>query len=322
MILQDQNLRQVITYAALLTLAIYTEPASYIPAVGYALFLLAYAYRPDVRRALWYILPATAAPALLYLPYYVWVSPQRNTHILTVRPPFSDAPLWSQMLHSLAPETQLANFGEALFILLVLGLIAGAWSSFPPFLWPLKLRVNLFSFAGSSAVSILFGLAYASGFNLPLLPQQILFGAPGLVILSFAALDWLVKSKPQLKSFTYAPAALILALLCGPAIYEFVTTPTPDLGELVKTASASLTPQSCIVFVSEGESPFLFLLYDPDLWKHECRDFFSRRIVLASHPWVRPDQQRDAELFFRGLNFTESQRIRVAGGLIIIDEAR
>jgi hypothetical protein len=319
-IIQEPDNRNVAIYAALLTLCIYTEPISYLPAIGYVLFLLRFSGRPAERRALWYILPATALPALLYLPYYAWANPQRNTKLLSVKQPFSDADLLSQTLHSLAPGRQLTEAGAVLFVLLIIGLCAGMWSSFPPFLWPLKMRITLFCLAGGAVIPLLFAIGYAAGYNVALTAQQLLFASPGMVILSFAALDWLIKSKPELKSLTYSSAASLMVVLCAPAIFDFISSPGPNIADLVQAAKENLTSNSCIVFVSEGESPYFFLLYDPTIWDHECRNFFAKRIILASHPWVRPDQQRDAEMVFRGLNFVETRRIRVADSLVIVED--
>ncbi len=51
-------------------------------------------------------------------------------------------------------------------------------------------------------------------------------------------------------------------------------------------------------------------------------NFFHSHIVLASHPYVRKDQQEDAESYFRGLNFVEVKRIRAGGGQIIVMDQR
>jgi hypothetical protein len=63
--LQQPGYRSAGIYAALLTLCIYTEPYSYLPALGYILFLLRFFTAPEERRAFWFLLPATALPALL-----------------------------------------------------------------------------------------------------------------------------------------------------------------------------------------------------------------------------------------------------------------
>jgi hypothetical protein len=321
-IIQQPDLRKTIFYGLFLTLCLYAEPYSFLPAIGYALFLLRFSVRPAERRALWFLLPATATPAILFLPFYAWATNERAKTWLTERVPFSDQPLSTQLIHGLAPGSLWILAGAVLFGLLSVGLLAGVWSSFPPFNWPLRMRVNLFCLAGGSVCSLALAMAFAWAIKAPIVWSELLPAAPGLIILTFAALDWAIKSWPQFRSFAYPATAVMLVALGAPAIFEYLVTPRPDIGELVATARRNLTPGSCIVFVSEGESPFFFLLYDSTIWDRECHDFFSKRIVLASHAWVRPDQQRDAELFFRGLNFVETRRMTSSGGVVIVEEAR
>jgi 4-amino-4-deoxy-L-arabinose transferase-like glycosyltransferase len=319
-IMQEPDYRKIAIYCGLLTACIYTEPLAYLPAVGYVLFLPRFADKPAERRALWFILPATVIPVLLYAPYFAWANKLRNSQLLAVKLPFADADMWLQTLHSLAPGTLISIVGVVLFVLLAIGFGGGVFSSFPIFLWPRRTQINLFCLAGGTLTSIILSAALASAYRISLQPELILFAAPGLVILSFAALDWLTKNNTALRPLTYASAASLLAVLCVPALFEYVTTPAPDVGQLVRMTDQNITQNSCIVFVSERESPYFFLLYDPEIWKHECHNFFSKRIILASHPWVKPEQQRDAELFFRGLDFVEKKRVKVDSGLVIVDE--
>lgn len=80
---------------------------------------------------------------------------------------------------------------------------------------------------------------------------------------------------------------------------------------------------ACVVFVSEQLSEPMFLLFEPRLARYECLNFAHRRIVLASHPYVRADQQQDAESYFHALNFQEAKRVRVGGGqVLVLDQSR
>ena len=63
-------------------------------------------------------------------------------------------------------------------------------------------------------------------------------------------------------------------------------------------------------------------MFDPGLEKYECQNFFHKRAVLAIHPFVRPDQERDARVFFRGLDFKETHIDTVDGGKVIAVDAQ
>jgi hypothetical protein len=119
------------------------------------------------------------------------------------------------------------------------------------------------------------------------------------------------------RGVVFSGAVAILALSAVSDIAYLSSNP-PDIEREAKLVSPELTGDSCVVFVSEGYSKSLFLVFQPQFARHECLNFFHRKIVLASHPYVRPDQQDDAESFFRGLNFVEQKRIRVGGGQIIV----
>jgi hypothetical protein len=111
--------------------------------------------------------------------------------------------------------------------------------------------------------------------------------------------------------------ALLLFALCIPADAVYLLNPPGDLQELAATIRPELGDKGCLVFVSEGLSRNLFLLFEPDLEARECRDFTHTRIVLAEHPYVTPADKRNAELYFRGLNFVEKKRQSEADGQIV-----
>ena len=69
-------------------------------------------------------------------------------------------------------------------------------------------------------------------------------------------------------------------------------------------------------------SRYLFEVFDADLSKHECQNFFHKRVVLAIHPFVKPDQEREARIFFRGLDFEETHRDILGDGKVITMDAQ
>ncbi len=149
-------------------------------------------------------------------------------------------------------------------------------------------------------------------------PGQILGAAPAIPILFAAGVEWSARKQP----FRYIGAAAGLAVLalCVLEDATYLTSRTEDLQSEVAAASTLLTPNSCVVFVSEKLSKAMFLVFDPELGRHECLNFFHRRLILASQPYVRPDQQHDAESYFRGLNFLEVKRMRFYSGQIVVME--
>jgi hypothetical protein len=54
----------------------------------------------------------------------------------------------------------------------------------------------------------------------------------------------------------------------------------------------------------------------------ECLEFFHPRIVMLVHPYVEEAQKKDADVFFRGLNFQEVKRLEVGGGEVIVIEGK
>jgi hypothetical protein len=146
----------------------------------------------------------------------------------------------------------------------------------------------------------------------------MLWALPALVILLCAALDALLRL-PVMKSLTlFGPAVCIAAiLLCIPGDVAYLTTAPADLARLTALVRPQLQGDSCVVFVSQKSSRYLFEVFEPDLAKRECQNFFHKRVVLAIHPFVRPDQERDARVFLRGLDFAETHRDVLGDGKVI-----
>jgi hypothetical protein len=104
---------------------------------------------------------------------------------------------------------------------------------------------------------------------------------------------------------------------------EYLLTKPADLAKLTESVRPQLTGDSCVVFVSQRLSRYLFEVFDPGLTKYECQNFFHKRVVLAIHPFVRADQERDARVFFRGLDFDETNRsVSNEGKVITLDAHR
>ena len=306
-------------YAAALTLCLYTERLSFLPSIGYLLFLFAFVNRSHERRVIWFLLPATAAPVLLFVPYYLWARPLVSAIWLSAPlPPGTPSSIYLQALLDFAGDSFEAY---VLSVLLVVGLFAGVWGLFrvtpgtPPLRIPpteLTRKIAIFCLFGGalSTVSVVLVLDIWNGY--PFHSSQVLWAMPAIVTLTFVALD----RAPEIYKRPLSWAVMILLCLIPDARY--CITPTEDLRSEAALVSPELYGDSCVVFVSERLSRNLFLLFDPDLRTKECGNFFHHRIVLASHAYVTPFQQEDAESFFRGLDFKEFKRIRSGGGQIVV----
>jgi hypothetical protein len=320
--------RNAIWYAVVLTACLYTDFASFTPAVGYVLFLLRFASGKSERRALWFALPPTVASLLLFAPYYAWAHSHLDGVWLSGEPyPGGDWSVWT---------------GAALAVLLLIGLIGGAWSTFPSWrrlmagslmLVPVvpglqRKRIVVFCLSGG-AVAALVPAAIAAVNITAFTPNEFLWAVPGLVLVSCAALERLstLIFPPVLAVLNPVPRVLssVLALLvfalCIPPDAYYLLSPPGDLQALTALIRPELGDDGCLVFVSEGPSRDLFLLFDPSLEARECRNFTHARVVLAEHPYVAPADQRNAELYFRGLNFVEKKRQSQADGQVVTLDA-
>jgi hypothetical protein len=83
-----------------------------------------------------------------------------------------------------------------------------------------------------------------------------------------------------------------------------------------------LEGDACVVFVSQRLSTYIFEVFEPGLEKYECQNFFHKRVILAIHPFVRPDQEQEARIYFRGLDFEETHRDVIGGGKVITLDAQ
>ena len=333
-LLENPGVGKSLLYAITLTACLYTQPSCYLPAVGYLIYLLGFANLKTYRRALWYALVATFLPLAAYAPYYAWAGVQRRGDwLLEQFPAFVVKVSGLQALMSLDPEQGSPWFGIALFGLLMFGLIGGVWSTMPlgsfvegapaPPPGLIKRRAVVFCLAGGAIVTLLgeIGLSgwTAAFFN----PFQALWALPGLVVVFCAALDALARL-PLMKSLSLAgPTLTVFAiLLCIPGDVEYLRTEPDDIAKLAALVRPQLSGDSCVVFVSQRQSRYIFEVFDPTLAKYECQNFFHKRIVLAIHPFVRPEQEREARIFFRGLDFEETDRKLMGDGKVITMDAQ
>ncbi len=316
-LVETPDVRHAVFYGLALTACLYTEASSFLPAIGYVLFLLRFANGKEERRALWCALPPTVLPLFLFAPYYAWAHPK------------VDGQWFSENDHL---NSFLDNWtGLALGVLLLSGWVGGVWAISPqaraaavvnssPVL-TLRTRIILFCLAGGALAAISGGLLSGVRFT-AFTPTEILWATPGLILVSFAAWERLpialvrplAMRVPRLLSPVLAG---LLIALCIPADILYLLRPPGDVASLTRLIRPELGEEGCVVFVSEHLSRHLFLLFDPSLEKSECRSFTHPRIILAEHPYVTPAQKRNAELYFRGLNFVESKRQSAAGGSVV-----
>jgi hypothetical protein len=284
-------------YACLLTCCLYTEPVSFLPAAGYVLFLVRFAGSKMQQTALAYLMPATVLPALLFLPYYTWSSPQRSVDWLSDGPAGDAFWIWTGLL---------------LCVLLLCGIAA----TIPPSDWPASKRTILFCLAGGSIVTITVCWLLDANAKAAFDPAQVLAALPGLLLLSFASLEWLFADRRL-------PAAVLLLILVGlslPPSIEYAMSPGPELSQLAYAIPRRLTKDSCLALVQMHEARSFFLFYEPQLAPSLCKNFFSKRVVLVAYPWVTQQQKQRAETLFQGLNFVPVERVQVAGGEIVVLE--
>lgn len=314
-------------YAVLLTLCIYTDRYAFWVAVGYLLFLFRFVNRAPERRATWYVLPATILPGLAFLPFLLWASSQSHPYW-----PFPPRPAsaFTGFIDTIQAFSGNEWFGVALLLLLLAGFIAGNWATFRPRSMGIPKKVALFCFSGGVITTVLVAAVTDHWLGGVFGEHQIVWAFPATILLTVAALEWLSKGdwlskrdwlgkSPVLRTASVV-AAVALLVLCAIGDYLFFTTPTEDLQTEAALIQPELTHGACVVFVSERFSKVLFQLFAPTLNEDECRNFFHNRIVLASHPYVQPQQQENAESFFRGLNFVVTKRIHAGGGEIVVFE--
>lgn len=316
------QVRNALLYAACLTLCLYTDRYSFLPAIGYLLSLLRFADRAQERRAIWYALPATVVPVILFLPYALWARTHVNADWLTGPAGSLSGIVYLRAVRALAEERWAAYI---LSVLLTAGVIVGGCASFRVTGGAITKRIRLFALSGGVVSTIILSLVLDISLGERFTSAQVLWTVPAVVILICAGLEWVAK-RPGLRRVVVVTAVFVV-VICAAADAQFLTAfpgsaSREDMEAVAAAVPSQLTHNSCVVFVSERFSKSLFLVFQPELASRECLDFFHSRIVLASHPYVRPDQQQDAESYFRGLDMAETQRIRTGGGQVVVMQQR
>lgn len=301
-------------YAALLMACLYTSPFSFLPAIGLLAALFVFVLRAHERRALWFVLPATALPVLLFLPYLVWAQPYKDPHWLFEPSSFpGGTPTVWQPLYALANQGWAAC---GLAFLFLWGFGAALWSAAQFRNTPLGKRRILVCCIGAVVFTIAIALCLDAVNGRTFEASQMLWIAPLLIVLAFAGFEHAARLVRAGWPLPIGAAAILgLSAICD---IGYLASHPPDIGRVAQLVGPELTGDSCVVFVSERYSKLLFLVFQPQVAAHECLNFFHRKVVLASHPYVRPDQQSDAESFFRGLNFLPQKRIHAGGGQILV----
>ena len=323
-LIEEPSLGKAIIYAIALTACLFTQPSSYLPAVGYVICLLGFANLKKYRLALWYALAATVLPLAVYGPYYGWAGPlRRGDWLIDQFPAYASKVIGLEALMSLDPGGWNPWYGLALMGLLIFALVGGVWSAMPlgsfhegappPPANVLRKRAVVFCLAGGALVTFLGETAVNGWANAAFAPYQVLWALPGFCIVFCAALDELSRLFAWRSLRVLGLAICVVAiLLCIPGDVEYLTTQPPDMAKLTELVRPQLTGDACVVFVSQRLSRYLFEVFDQSLSVNECQNFFHKRVVLAIHPFVRADQERDARVFFRGLDFDETNR-KVSG---------
>jgi hypothetical protein len=304
--------KQALYFAVATTACLFADHHAGLPVAGAVLFLLRFSPRPQERKAIWFALAAFTVAIGAYAPFYVWVRSHTNPFWLT------EPGISLNILMFLSP-VEWTFAGSVLLILL-----AAVVSAFVTFRLPqgqLTRRVTLFCLFGSFLITftVVFATAVYTGGGIVL--RELLFAAPSAIILFFAVLDWLAQLL-LVRVVRIAVAALGVAVVitCAWLDFDLLNTSKENLALESTYVAPQLTGDSCVVFVSEKYSRPLFVVFQPGLEAHECQEVFHHRIVLASHPYVHPDQQADAEGYFRGLSYHEVKRIRSGGGQIVVME--
>ena len=299
-------------FALAVAACLFTDRHAGLPAFGTVLFLLRFSGRPQERRAVWFGLGACIVGVGAYAPFYFWAHERANPFWLT-EPGISAS--------SFAEMTLMDWLVAAGLLLIVCGIFAGLFVSFRLPVTQVTRRLSLFCLVGSVFIPVTFAIAYSTYVYLPIAPHDLLYVAPAAVILFVSVLDWLALQERSLQAPT-AAAGIILLALCALADVRFVGSTNSNLALESRYVGPQLHGDSCVVFVSERYSKALFLVFHPELAKEECSTSFHHRIVLASQPYVRPDQQANAESYFRGLSFAEVRRIWSGGGEIVVMESK
>ena len=312
-LVQAPSIARTASYAGVLVVCLYSEPTSFFVCVGSILGLLVFMRSQAIRRVIWHALSAAAVAALLYVPFMVWKERFQGPYWLWGH----DTVYLNQDAWALFREFSGGGaIGYAVSAAFLTGVIVTLWRLIKAPDRDATWRLRFVCFLSGSVLAIVLSLLTDLLSSKPISPERLLFGMPGFVLLFASAMDWLfVKAAP---AGWFAAATLFLLVATGD--YNFLTTHPENFVALSGVAVKELSDDSCVVFLSEKLSRSLFEVIEPRLRQNECLNFFHKRILLLSHPYVLPDEQEDGEDYFRGLNYHEVKRVRAGAGLLVVVE--
>jgi 4-amino-4-deoxy-L-arabinose transferase-like glycosyltransferase len=313
-LIEKPGFRAATLLAVATAACLFTDRHAILPIVGAVFSLLRFSERPQERNALWFALGACVCAVAAYVPYYLWAKTQVSSH-------------WLSEPNLFLPVSREVTFVHLLLSavatpVIFAGICIGGYASFRLPLSRLAQRVTLFCLFGSAVLTI--GLILGIGlYDLTAIPvRDLVYAAPATLVLLVAGYDWGWRQSAggYRRMFMRAPAALLV--LFALVDISFAFGPKQNLTLESRYVEPQVTRDSCVVFVSGYFSRTLFLLSQPTLKNSECQDFFHRRVVLASHPYVSTNELAEAEGVFKGLNFREVRRIRIGRGEIVVYENR
>jgi len=313
-LVQAPSIAGTASYAGVLVLCLYSDPASFFVCVGSILGLLVFMRSKAIRRVIWHALAAAAVAALLYAPFMVWKERfQRPYWLWGHDAVYFNQDAWAALFRDFSGGGVI---GYAVSAALLAGVIVTLWRLIKARDQEATWKLTFVCFLSGSVLAIVMTLLADFLSSKPISPESLLFAMPGCVLLFGSALDWLfVKAAP---AGWLVAAALFLLVTAGD--YNFLTVHPENFEALSGVAVQELTDDSCVVFLSEKLSRSLFDVIEPRLRQKECLNFFHKRILLLSHPYVLPDEQDDGEDYFRGLNYHEVKRVRAGAGVLVVLE--
>jgi hypothetical protein len=313
-LVQAPSIARTASYACVLVACLYSDPSSFFVCVGSILGLLVFMRSEAIRRVIWHALAAAAVAVLLYVPFMVWKERFQGPYWLwghdTV---YLNQDAWAALFRDFSGGGAI---GYAVSAALLTGVIVALWRLIKAPAQDAAWRLTFVCFLSGSILAIVLSLLTDLLSSKPISPERLLFALPGCLLLFASAMDWLfVKAAP---AGWLVAATLFLLVAAGD--YNFLTTHPENFEALSRVAVKELTDDSCVVFLSEKLSRSLFDVIEPRLRQKECLNFFHKRILLLSHPYVLPDEQADGEDYFRGLNYHEVKRVRAGSGVLVVVE--
>jgi 4-amino-4-deoxy-L-arabinose transferase-like glycosyltransferase len=313
-LVQAPSIARTAFYACVLVACLYSDPISFFVCVGSILGLLLFMRSKAIRIVIWHALAAAAVAALLYAPFMVWKERFQGPYWLWGHDAvYFSQDAWAALFRDFSGGGAI---GYGVSAALLAGVIVTLWRLIKARNQEGTWKLTFVCFLSGSVLAIVMSLLTDFLSSKPISPERLLFAMPGCVLLFAFALEWLfVKAAPV---GWLVAATLFLSVAAGD--YSFLTTHPENFEALSRVAVNEFTDDSCVVFLSEKLSRSLFDVIEPRLRQKECINFFHKRILLLSHPYVLPDEQEDGEDYFRGLNYHEVKRVRAGAGLLVVLE--